>query len=71
MPEQTCDSPSPQGRRTRRTAAGSGLALCGLGIHPRRPRPYPRAAGLCPNPPVAPGDELPEAGTTTSPEGTD
>ncbi|MCA2211079.1 MULTISPECIES: hypothetical protein [Nocardia] len=48
MPEQTRDSTPPQGRRTRRTAPGSGLALCGLGIRPIRPRPFPRAGGLCP-----------------------
>lgn len=66
MPEQTCDSTPPQGRRSRLTTPGSGLALCGLGIRPTGSRPFPRAAGLCsPGPESRPDESTPDSGTTT------
>ncbi|MFC4373163.1 hypothetical protein ACFO5K_03530 [Nocardia halotolerans] len=49
MTEPIYDPTPPQGRPTRRTAPGSGLALCGFGIRSTgRPRPYPAARGRCP-----------------------
>ncbi|WP_280220744.1 hypothetical protein, partial [Nocardia neocaledoniensis] len=59
------------GRPARRTPPGCGRALCGRGTHPRRPPPTPGAGGVAPTAPAAPGDELPEAGTTAAPENTD
>lgn len=64
MPEQTCDSTPPPGPRTRLTAPGSGLALCGLSIRGPRHRPFPRAAGPCPQRPIEPREIEPDQGTS-------
>ncbi|MFC4123421.1 hypothetical protein [Nocardia rhizosphaerae] len=67
MPEQTCDPTPAGGRRARHTAPGSGLALCGLGIRPRRPGLFSRAAGVCAEQVRLPPDSGAEPGNGTEP----